>query len=120
MATHSPFPACARLAGEIIQAREIVASRTKEPPALDAVIRLFTPDGDPDMTAPIRPSTRGLFFRCQELGATLPERDAEGRRACHTGMDRGRGDGREGAARRQTGRVRRVIDEPDQWWELVW
>ena len=58
----------ARVAGEIIQAQEIVARRTKELLAIDAVIRLFTPDCDPDMIPPIRPSTRGLFFQYRELG----------------------------------------------------
>ena len=33
-----------------------------------SVLRLFTPDTDPDMIAPIRPSTRGLFFQYRELG----------------------------------------------------
>src|ERR1051326_4607340 len=57
----------ARLAGEIIQAQEIVARRTKELLAIDAVLRLFAPDGDPDMIAPIRPALRGLFFKYGEL-----------------------------------------------------
>lgn len=38
----------ARIAGEIIVAQEIVARRTKELLAIDAVIRLFSPDCDPD------------------------------------------------------------------------
>lgn len=58
----------ARIAGEIIQAQEIVAHRTKELLAIDAVIRLFSPDTDPDMIAPIRPASRGLFFGYKELG----------------------------------------------------
>ncbi len=57
-----------RLAGEIIQAQEIVARRTTELLALDAVIRLFSPDCDPDMIAPIRPTSHSLFFQYKELG----------------------------------------------------
>jgi hypothetical protein len=48
-----------RLAGEIIQTQEIVARRTKELLAIDAVIRLYTPDTDPEMIAAIRPSPVG-------------------------------------------------------------
>src|ERR1700691_204082 len=58
----------ARLAGEIIQAQEIVARRTAELLALDAVIRMFLPDCDPEMIAPIPPTSHGLFFRYRELG----------------------------------------------------
>jgi hypothetical protein len=56
-----------RLAGEIIQAQEIVARRTKDLLAIEAALRLFAPDGDPDMIAPIRPAPRGLFFKYGEL-----------------------------------------------------
>ncbi len=58
----------ARITGEIIQAQEIVARRTKELLAIDAVIRLFSPDCDPNMIAPIRPSSHGLFFQYRGLG----------------------------------------------------
>ena len=62
----------ARLAGEIIQAQEIVATRTKELLAIDAVIRLFTPDCNPEMIAPIRPSTaRGCSFNTRNSGASV-------------------------------------------------
>jgi hypothetical protein len=52
-----------RLAGEIIQAQEVVARRTKELLVIDAVIRMCSSDCDPDMIAPIRPTSHGLFFQ---------------------------------------------------------
>jgi hypothetical protein len=128
----------ARLAGEIIQAQEIVATRTKELLALDAVIRLFTPDTNPEMIPPIRPSTRGLFFQYRELGRLclsmmrragkpvtlewiadaviaakgLPE-DRHLRKHVTDTV-------RQSLMRQvQKGRVRRILEEPDQWWELA-
>ncbi len=128
----------ARLAGEIIQAQEIVASRTKELLALDAVIRLFTPDCDPDMIAPIRPTSHGLFFRYRELtrlcltllrragkpmtlyqivgqviaARGLPDDPTFRRHVSNTSRSALLRLARKGV-------VRRVLDEPDQWWELV-
>ena len=129
----------ARIAGEIIQAQEVVARRTKELLAIDAVIRLFSPDCDPDMIAPIRPSSHGLFFQYKELGRMcldalriagkpvtldwiaahvilakgLPEDDRHVRRHVTDSA-------RASLLRQvQKGRVRRILDEPDQWWELV-
>jgi hypothetical protein len=128
----------ARIAGEIIQAQEIVARRTKELMAIDAVIRLFTPDCDPDMIPPIRPTTRGLFFQYRELGRLclnalraagkpvtldfiadhimeakgLPD-DKHLRK--HV-MDTARASLMRQAAR---GHVRRVLDHPEAWWELI-
>ncbi len=58
----------ARLAGEIIQAQEVSARRTEELLAIDAVLRLFSPDCDPDMIAPIRTTSHGLYFQYKELG----------------------------------------------------
>ena len=129
----------ARIAGEIIQAQEVVARRTKELLAIDAVIRLFSPDTDPDMIAPIKPASHGLFFQYKELGRMcldalriagkpvtldwiaahvilakgLPEDDRHVRRHVTDSA-------RASLLRQvQKGRVRRILDEPDQWWELV-
>jgi hypothetical protein len=128
----------ARIAGEIIQAQEIVARRTKELLAIDAVIRLFTPDCDPDMIAPIRPSARGLFFKYRELGRLcldalrkagkpvtlewivemvmaakgLPN-DKHLRK--HV-MDTSR---QSLMPLERKGHVRRILDQPEAWWELV-
>ena len=35
--------------------------------ALDAVVRMFAPDCDPDMIPPIRPGSHGPFFGYREL-----------------------------------------------------
>jgi hypothetical protein len=127
----------ARLAGEIIQAQEIVARCTRELMAIDAVIRLFTPDTDPDMIAPIRPTSHGLFFRYKELGRIcLDALRVSGKPAMldqivnHVMLTKGLPDDKHlrkhvtDAARQSLmrqanmGRVRRVLVEPDTWWEL--
>ncbi len=127
----------ARIAGEIIQAQEIVARRTKELLAIDAVILLFSPDCDPDMIAPIRPTSYGLFFRYRELGrlclgalrkagkpVTL-EWIADALMAAKGLPDDKRlrkhvmDTARQSLMRMERkGFVRRVLDEPAVWWEL--
>jgi hypothetical protein len=128
----------ARLAGEIIQAQEIVARRTKELLAIDAVLRLFTPDTDPEMIAPIRPTSHGLFFRYRELSRLcidilrrakgpmtldqivgqvltirgLPDDPTFRRHASNTSRAALLRMARKGV-------VRRVLVEPDMWWELA-
>lgn len=128
----------ARLAGEIIQAQEIVATRTKELLAIDAVIRLFSPDTDPDMIAPIRPTSHGLFFRYRELtrlcitilrraGQPMTLDQIVGHVMEIRGLPHDRRLQRHvyGTARAallrltRKGTVRRVLNEPDQWWELA-
>jgi hypothetical protein len=128
----------ARIAGEIIQAQEIVARRTKELLAIDAVIRLFSPDCDPDMIAPIRHSPRGLFFGYREVTRLCLDIMREARKPLtldsiidRVVMLKGLPD--DSMIRRRVyetvrssllrlgrkGTVRRLLDEPDQWWELV-
>lgn len=128
----------ARIAGEIIQSQEIVARRTKELLAIDAVIRLFSPDTDPDMIAPIRPTSRGLFFGYRELTQLCVNilREAEKPLTLDGVIDRvmatkdfsddGRLRRRIYEITRQSlprlerrGTVWRILDEPDQWRELV-
>jgi hypothetical protein len=128
----------ARIAGEIIQAQEVVARRTKEMLAIDAVILLFSPDCDPEMIPPIRPASRGLFFRYGQLARLCLTilREAKGPLTLDGVIDRvmaekGLPDDRRVRRRiyeitrqcllrqAQKGRVRRILDEPDQWWELV-
>jgi hypothetical protein len=128
----------ARIAGEIIQAQEVVARRTKELLALDAVIRLFSPDTDPDMIAPIRPTSHGLFFQYRELGRLCLDalRKAgkpvtlewiadivmatkglpDDKRLRRHVMDSARQSLMRMALK---GRARRILDEPEVWWELV-
>jgi hypothetical protein len=126
------------MAGEIIQAQEIVARRTKELLAIDAVIRLFTPDTDPDMIAPIRPSSRGLFFQYRELGRLCLDALREAGKpmmleqiAAYAMLAKGLPDDkhlraqvinnvRQSLMRQvQKGRVQRILDQPDMWWELA-
>jgi hypothetical protein len=128
----------ARIAGEIIQHQEIVAHRTKELLAIDAVIRLFSPDCDPDMIAPIRPASRGLFFQYRELPRLCLDllRRAKGPITLNPIVDQimdAKGFPADPRLRRHVycsthatlkrmahkGLVRRVLDEPDQWWELA-
>jgi hypothetical protein len=128
----------ARIAGEIIQAQEIVARRTKELLAIDAVIRLFSPDSDPDMIAPIRPASRGLFFGYRELTRLCLDilREAGGPLTLDSTIDRvmaTKGFPDDGRLRRRIyeitrasllrlerrGTVRRILDQPDMWWELA-
>jgi hypothetical protein len=128
----------ARLAGEIIQAQEIVARRTKELLAIDAVILLFSPDCDPDMIAPIRPTSHGLFFRYRELGRLCLDAMRKAGRPVTLGWiadvamaAKGLPDdnrlrkhvmdtARQALARMEhRGMVRKIIAEPEVWWELV-
>jgi hypothetical protein len=128
----------ARIAGEIIQAQEIVARRTTELLAIDTVLRIFSPDCDPDMIAPIWAASHGLFFQYKELGRLcLDALRIAGKPATldqivkHVMLAKGLPDDRHlrkhvmDSARQsllrqaQKGRVRRIMDEPDQWWELT-
>ena len=128
----------ARIAGEIIQAQEVVARRTKELLAIDAVIRLFSPDCDPDMIPPIKPASHGMFFGYKELTrlclgvlrqagkpVTL-EWIADAIMAAKGFPDDKRlrrhvsDSARAGLMRMaRRGIVRRILDQPDTWWELV-
>jgi hypothetical protein len=126
----------ARLAGEIIQAQEIVAQRTQELLTIDSAILLFSPDCNPDMIAPIRPTNHGLFFQYRELTRlavgilrdagkpmTLPmitqrlmeiKGLADDKRLRRHVSDTARA----GLIRlERRGMVRRLLNEPDQWWE---
>jgi hypothetical protein len=128
----------ARIAGEIIRAQEIVASRTRELLAIDTVLRMFSPDSDPDMISPIRPPPRGLFFKYGELARLALEimreagRPVTLERIIDLAMEaKGLPDdtrlrkhvtdvARQALMRMaRRGRVRRILDEPHMWWELV-
>jgi hypothetical protein len=128
----------ARIAGEIIQAQEVVARRTKELLAIDAVLLLFSPNSDPEMIAPIRPTTRGLFFQYRELARLcLSALRKAGRPVTLEWIAdvvmaaKGLPDDNKlrkhvmDAARQslmrmeRKGLVRRILDQPDSWWELA-
>ena len=128
----------ARIAGEIIRAQEIVSKRTQELLAIDTVLRMFSPDCDPDMIAPIRPTPRGLFFKYGELARLALAIMREAKRPVTleyiVGLAieaKGLPDDKHlrrhltGVARQALlrmvlkGHVRRILHEPDMWWELV-
>jgi len=128
----------ARIAGEIIQAQEIVAQRTRELLAIDAVLRMFTPDSNPDMIAPIRPAPRGAFFRYGELSRLainiLRQVGKPVTLNAIVGLAmQGKGLADDPHLKRNVtnvarqalfrlerkGVLRRVLVEPDTWWELV-
>jgi hypothetical protein len=128
----------ARIAGEIIHAQEIVVWHTKELLAIDAVILLFSPDCDPEMIAPLRPTSRGLFFRYQELARLCMGilREAKAPLTLDSIIDQvvaAKGFPDDGRLRRRIyeitrasllrmerrGVTRRILDQPDTWWELV-
>jgi hypothetical protein len=128
----------ARIAGEIQAAAHALAERQEQLATLDAVIRMFVPDCHPDMIPPIRPISRGLFFKHAELPRLCIGilRNA----ACPMGLDKiveavieAKGFTLEGRVRRHIsdstrgtlmrmttrGVVRRIIDYPETWWELA-
>jgi len=128
----------ARIAGEIAQARKVIDQRTEELAAVDTVLRLFAPDCNPDMIPPIKPASHGLFFQYRELGRICMDvlRDAKGpvtldrvvavaievkglpddarlrkhvTDTCRASLGR----------MERRGLVRRIVREPDVWWEIA-
>ena len=128
----------ARIAGEIHQAEGALKQRRKQLATLDAVIRMFTPNCDPDMIPPIKPVSRNLFFKYGQLPRMILSilREAEGPMALDRIVDTVieakdlTVDRRVMQHIRDTvratlmwmelrGIARRVLDEPEAWWELV-
>jgi len=102
------------------------------------VIWMFAPDCNPDMIPPIRPGSHGLFFRYRELsrlcvdhlrGAKVPVMlDQIVARAIatkgfevDTRLRRHISDTTRATLLRmeRKGTVRRILEGPDTWWELV-
>jgi hypothetical protein len=132
----------ARLAGEI-EASERAATKLREQlAAIDATLRLFHPAADPSHITPIRPIWRGVYFRNGERTRLCLEalRDAggplrQGGIAEHVmrakGMDPEDSEDRPLRATIvnnvgvslfrmvREGKVRKIVTEPDVWWELV-
>ena len=129
----------AHIAGAIEKAERAIAVQRKALAELDAVIRIFEPASNPELIPSIRPCARNLFFRNGEqmrlalkvmretgtpmkarviaeraiLAKGIPVDDAlvatkmvNWMRTALTRMER-------------KGWVRRIITEPDAWWELV-
>jgi len=129
----------ARLLGEI-ESLERQAARLRHDMAnIDATLRLFHPDADPSHITPIRPRWRGVYFRMGERARLCLEalRDAGGPlRQGGVAEYVMRAKGMDPADRplqativnnvgvslfrlAKIGTVRRVIVEPEVWWELV-
>jgi hypothetical protein len=129
----------ARIAGEIARAQHQVDQRRVELAQLDSVIRMFSPDCNPDMIPPIQPAgRRDLFFRYGELPRVIMTvlREAKGPMALDRITDtiiKAKGfmadhritrhirDCVRATLIRMEGRgiTRRIIEEPDVWWELA-
>lgn len=129
----------ARIAGEIATAQRLVDQRRAELLQIDAVIRMFTPDCNAEMIAPIQPAgRRDMFFSYREvprLCLDILRTERKPMRLDHI-VDRAvllKGVELEGHLRKhitdrvratlmrfaQKGIVRRIMNEPDTWWELV-
>ncbi len=128
----------ARMAGELAVVERDLAKRREALATIDAVIRMFEPDCNPDMIPPIRPAGRSLFFRRGELSRLCLSalRDAGKPVRCRTvaewtigakGLDvpdaRVRAKITEKvrmalARLERKGIVRKIVDWPDAWWEL--
>ena len=58
----------ARIAGEIAHTQRLLDQRRAELAQIDVVIKMFTPDCNPDMIPPIQPAgRRDLFFSYKEI-----------------------------------------------------
>ena len=128
----------ARIAGEITHARNIVAKRSEELVAIDTVLRLFSPDTDPELIPAIKPASHGLFFRYRELGRICIDVLREAGKPVtlehiasvaieikglpdDTRLRKHVRDTARASLLRMArkGTVQRVMRGPDDWWELV-
>ena len=129
----------ATLAGEIEAAERAIAKQREALVALDATLRLFHPDADPAHIASIRPQVRNVWFRhgerrrfameaLRDAGAPLPTRLVAEYVMRAKGMDLEDRPLR-AAVRKQVhlallrlaarGTVRKLMSEPEAWWELA-
>ena len=129
----------AHLAGEIEAEERHQAERREALAALDAVLRMFEPQSNPDMIASIRPCTRrNLFFRRGEQSrlCIAALRDASGPVSCRQVVDyclaaKGLHDLEPQVRAQMTehiratlvrlaerGVVRKIVERPETWWEL--
>jgi hypothetical protein len=128
----------ARMAGELAVVERDLAKRREALATIDAVIRMFEPDSNPDMIPPIRPAGRSLFFRRGELSRLCLSalRDAGKPVRCRTvaewviaakGLEVPDTRVRDRIiekvrlalrAQSRKGIVRKVVDWPDAWWDL--
>jgi hypothetical protein len=129
----------ARLAGEIDAAQRAIARQREALATLDAVIRMFEPDSNPDLIAPIRPvGRRCLYFRhgeqsklavcaLREAGKPVAARYVAEFAMAAKGLNpepRVRAmitESVRGALERLAakGLVRKLVEWPETWWELA-
>ena len=129
----------ARLAGEIEAAERAIAKRRAELAALDGTLRLFHPEADPSHIVSVRPIWRGIYFRqgerprlcleaLRDAGAPLPTPRIAEYVMRAKGMDVADRPLRgtvlvfmhKALARLvDKGLVRKIVVEPEAWWELV-
>lgn len=130
----------ARLAGEIEAADRAIRKQREALATLDAVIRMFEPESDPELIASIRPvSRRCMFFRHGEFtrlcAAALREAGKPVKAsyvATYALEAKGLGEADRRVRQRiveQTraalvrlaakGLARKIMDWPDTWWELA-
>ena len=129
----------ARLAGEVEQLEEALTKQREALATVDAVIRLFEPDGNPELICAIRPrSRRNPFFKRGEqprlcLDVLRSEQKPVSARYITQRMLDLRGLEVEPLVRRDIaeqvrqvlhrladkGSVRKIIRWPETWWELV-
>lgn len=129
----------ARLAGEIESAERKLAKLREDVAAIDATLRLFHPATDPSHITPIRPRWRGVYFRNGERSRLCLEalRDAgcpirQGAVAEYVmrakGMDPADRPLRATIVNNvgvslyrlsKAGTVRKIVEEPETWWDLA-
>ncbi len=130
----------ARMAGEIEAEERRQAKRREALETLDAVIRMFEPQTNPELIAPIRPySVSNLYFRRGEQTrlCIAALREANGPMSCRQVVDfclTAKGlSGIEPQVRAQITEhvraalarlaerrvVRKVVERPETWWEWV-
>jgi len=129
----------ARLAGDIRAAERRLAKQREALAQVDAVIRLFQPQSDPELIPPIRPTPRCLFFRHGEQTRLCVDALREARKPLRARavaeyailakglptddwrvMETVRERIRYALARlEKKGVVRRIVDAPETWWELA-
>ena len=129
----------ARLAGEIETAERAIDRQRQDLATIDATLRLYQPDADPNHIVTVRPVARCAWFKrgrlrryalesLRDAGQPLPTRLITDYVMRANGMG-----GVEPSVRTQCrelvrialmrmvrrGTVRRIVSYPEAWWELV-
>jgi hypothetical protein len=127
-----------QLAGEIQKAERALAKMRRDLNTIDATLNIFEPQTNPDLIPAIRPRVRLLFFDYGEMTVLCYEafRRAKGPLSTNQILDHAlaaKGLEVDWRVRKklyanvwralsrmvQRGQVRRVVVEPEVWWELA-